>query len=63
MLYEPLLAHQMAKERMTEILHDAKQAQLVRVAEGPGDSQERRLPIPSVFGDLLELFVQRRVGY
>ncbi len=49
MLYEPSLAHQIAKERVKEILREAKQAQLVRVSEKTGKSHNWRLPIPPVF--------------
>ena len=58
MLYEPLLAHQMAKERMHDILHGAKQAQLVRIAEGPQKSPTWRPLIASALSSLLALFVQ-----
>jgi hypothetical protein len=58
MLYEPLLAHQMAKERMHNILRGAKQAQLVRIAEGSRKSPTWRLPIASALSSLLALFVQ-----
>lgn len=49
MLYEPSLAHQIAKERVKEILREAKRAQLVRLSEKPGQSHNWRLPIPPVF--------------
>lgn len=58
MLYEPLLAHQMAKERMQDILLEAKQAQLTRIAEGSRRSARWRLPIASALSSLLALFVQ-----
>ena len=58
MLYEPLLAHHMAKEQMKNILREAKQAQLVRISEGPGKSQSWRLTIASAFSSLLALFAR-----
>jgi hypothetical protein len=63
MLYEPSLAHQIAKERMKDTLREAKQIQLGRIAERPRKSQNWRLPIASVFRSLLALFAQRKVGY
>jgi hypothetical protein len=58
MLYEPLLAHNMAKERMKDFLREAKQAHLAREAEGPNVSQRWRLPIASVFSSLLAIFTR-----
>jgi len=58
MLYEPLLAHQMSKERAKDILREAKRAQLVRISEGPRKSQSWRLAIASAFSSLLALFAR-----
>jgi hypothetical protein len=58
MLYEPLLAHQMSKERMKDNLREAKRTQLVRVSEAPKKSQNWRLAIASVFSSLLALFTR-----
>ena len=55
MLYEPMLAHQMAKARVEDILREAEQADLVRTAKGP-KPQTWRLPIASIFSNLLALF-------
>jgi hypothetical protein len=63
MLYEPLLAHQIARERVKDTLREAKQIHLGRVVKGPKKSQTWRLPIASVFRSLLALFAQRKVGY
>lgn len=58
MLYEPLLAHQMAKERMKDILREAQQARLTTVAEGSRKSQGWRPLVASIFSSLLALFVR-----
>ena len=58
MLYEPLLAHQMSKERVKDILCEAKRAQLVRISEGTRESPIRRLSIASAFSSLLALFAR-----
>ena len=58
MLYEPLLAHQMSKERAKDILREAKRVQLVRISEGPRKSQSRRLSIASAFNSLLTLLAR-----
>jgi hypothetical protein len=63
MLYEPSLAHELAKERVKDIRREAKRAGSGRAAESRGKSQKRRRPIASVFSGLLAIFGQRRVGY
>ncbi len=43
MLYEPLLAHQMAKEQMKDNLREAERTRLIRVAEDSRKSRRWRL--------------------
>jgi hypothetical protein len=63
MLYEPSVAHELAKERVKDIRREAKRARSSRVAESRGKPQKRRRPIISVLSGLLAIFGQRRVGY
>jgi hypothetical protein len=63
MLYEPSVAHELAKERVKDIRREAKRAGSGRVAKSRGKAQKRRLAIMSVFSGLLAIFGQRRVGY
>jgi hypothetical protein len=58
MLYEPLLAHQMSKECVKDILREAKRARLVRISKGPRKSQSWWLAIASTFSSLLALFAR-----
>jgi hypothetical protein len=58
MLYNPLLAHQMAKERMQNILREAERDRLISAAESSTQAQERRLPKALIFGNLLALLAR-----
>jgi len=58
MPYEPLLAHQMAKQRVEDILRQAEQDRLTYVAEGPKEPQGRKLPVVSIFADLVAPFIR-----
>jgi hypothetical protein len=63
MLYEPSMAHELAKERVKDIRREAKRAGSGQAAESREKSQKRRRPLMSVFRGLLPIFGQRRVGY
>jgi hypothetical protein len=63
MLYEPSVAHELAKERVKDIRREARRAQSGKAAESRGKAQKRRRPIVSVLSGLLAIFGQRRVGY
>jgi hypothetical protein len=63
MLYEPSVAHELAKERVKDIRREAKRARSSRVAGSRGKPEKRRRPIVSIFSGLLAIFGQRRVGY
>jgi hypothetical protein len=63
MLYEPSVAHELAKERVKDIRREARRAQSGKAAESRGKSRKRRRPIISVLSGLLAIFGQRRVGY
>jgi hypothetical protein len=62
MLYEPSMAHELAKERVKDIRREAIRAGSGRAAESREKSLKRR-PLMSVFKGLLPIFGQRRVGY
>jgi hypothetical protein len=58
MLYNPLLAHQMAKERMQNILREAERDRLISAAKSPRQAQERLLPKTLISGNLLALLAR-----
>ena len=58
MQYEPLLAHQMAKQRVNDILSEAQQARLSCVAQGSKGAQGSRLPVVSMFSNLVAVLVR-----
>jgi hypothetical protein len=58
MQYEPLLAHQMAKQRVNDILIEAEQARLSCVAEGSKEARRSHLPLVSIFINLVAVFVR-----
>jgi hypothetical protein len=58
MQYEPLLAHQMAKQRVNDILGEAEQARLGCVAAGSKKARRSRLPLVSIFSNLVTLFAR-----
>jgi hypothetical protein len=58
MQYEPLLAHQMAKQRVNDILSEAEQARLSCLAQGSKEARRSRLSIVSSFSNLVVMFVQ-----
>ena len=58
MLYNPLLAHQMAKERMKNILREAERDRLISAAKSPSQAQERRIPKALISGNLLALLAR-----
>jgi len=55
MLYEPLLAQQMAKEQVRDNLREAERTHLIQVAEDAKKSRRWRLPSLPSFRDLLAL--------
>jgi hypothetical protein len=58
MPYEPLLAHQMAKQRVEDILRQAEQDRLTCVADGSKEPRGRRLPAVSNFANLVALLIR-----
>ena len=58
MQYEPLLAHQMAKQRVNDILSEAEQTRLSCLAEGSKQARRSRLPLVSIFSNLVATFVR-----
>jgi hypothetical protein len=62
MLYEPSVAHELAKERIKDIRREAERAGSARAAEN-GERPQKRRPMISVVRGLLPVLGQRRVGY
>ena len=58
MQYEPLLAHQMAKQRVNDVLSEAEQARLSSLAQGSKEARRLRLPVVSIFSNLVAMFVR-----
>jgi hypothetical protein len=58
MQYEPLLAHQMAKQRVNDILSEAEQARLSCVAKGSKGTRRLGLPLVSIFSYLVAMFAR-----
>jgi hypothetical protein len=58
MQYEPLLAHQMAKQRVNDILSEAEQDRLRCSAKGFQKTQGSRLPLVSIFSNLVAIFLR-----
>jgi len=58
MLYEPLLAHQMAKEQVRDNLRKAGHTHLIQVAKDARKSRRWRLPSLPSFRGLLALVVR-----
>ena len=58
MQYEPLLAHQMAKQRVNDILSEAEQARLSCLAQGSEEAGRLRLPLVSISSNLVAMFVR-----
>ena len=58
MQYEPLLAHQMARQRVNDIVSEAEMDRLRCVVEGSNKARKSRLPLVSIFSNLMGLLVR-----
>jgi hypothetical protein len=58
MQYEPLLAHQMAKQRVKDILSEAEQSRLGCLAKSSKEARRSRLPLASIFSNLVAMFMR-----
>jgi hypothetical protein len=59
--HNPLMAQQMAKERMKEALRKATQERLIRTASGHGKTLERKPPAIFILNSLLVLFTRLQI--
>jgi hypothetical protein len=58
MYFNTYEAQQIAGERMKDAMREAERDRLIRVARGPRQVREWRLPVASILSSLLTLFMR-----